>query len=90
MWPAPTILHKVCPRIEELFEARNPKGEAVISEIDGTVDLYWESEVRMLKVSRTDLKRRTLAIPAGYEVLVAEGDRVQEDTVIARRVYSKW
>src|SRR5690606_35689164 len=26
------------PRIEELFEARNPKGEAVISEIDGTVD----------------------------------------------------
>ncbi len=27
------------PRVEELFEARNPKGEAVISEIDGTVDI---------------------------------------------------
>jgi hypothetical protein len=26
------------PRIEELFEARTPKGEAVISEIDGVVD----------------------------------------------------
>lgn len=73
------------PRIEELFEARNPKGEAVISEIDGTVDLYWEGEVRMLKVSRTDLKRRVLTIPVGYEVLVADKDRVQDDTVIARR-----
>ena len=48
------------PRVEELFEARNPKGEAVISEIDGTVDIFWEGEVRMLKVSRTDLKRREI------------------------------
>ena len=32
-----TISHKVLPRIQEIFEARNPKGQAVISEIDGTV-----------------------------------------------------
>ena len=25
------------PRIQELFEARNPKGKALISEVDGTV-----------------------------------------------------
>ena len=25
------------PRIQEIFEARNPKGQAVISEIDGVV-----------------------------------------------------
>ncbi len=71
------------PRVEELFEARNPKGEAVIAEIDGTVDIYWEGEVRMLKLSRTDLKTRTFTVPAGYSLLVADGDRVQEDTVIA-------
>jgi DNA-directed RNA polymerase subunit beta' len=71
------------PRVEELFEARNPKGEAVIAEIDGTVDIFWEGEVRMLKVSRTDLKTRTLDIPADYALLVEDGDRVQEDTVIA-------
>ncbi len=71
------------PRIEELFEARNPKGEAVISEIDGKVDIYWEGEVRMLKVSRTDLKRREIEIPAGHELLIASEDRVQEDMVIA-------
>lgn len=74
------------PRVEELFEARNPKGEAVISEIDGMVDIIWEGEVRFLRVSRTDLKRNQLSIPAGYEVLVADGDRVQEDTVLARLV----
>ena len=71
------------PRVEELFEARNPKGEAVIAEIDGAVDIFWEGEVRMLKVSRTDLKTRTLDIPGDYALLVADGDRVQEDTVIA-------
>ena len=71
------------PRVEELFEARNPKGEAVIAEMDGLVDIYWEGEVRKLKVSRTDLKSRTVEIPAGYSLLVADGDRVQEDTVIA-------
>ncbi|MEZ4870318.1 MAG: DNA-directed RNA polymerase subunit beta' [Caldilineaceae bacterium] len=72
------------PRIEELFEARNPKGEAVISEIDGIVDIVWEGEVRFLRVSRTDLRRNTVTIPTGYEVLVSDGDRVQEDTAIAR------
>jgi len=72
------------PRVEELFEARNPKGEAVISEIDGMVDIIWEGEVRFLRVSRTDLRRGELKIPSGYEILVADGDRVQEDTVIAR------
>ncbi len=72
------------PRVEEIFEARNPKGEAVISEIDGTVDIIWEGEVRFLRVSRTDLKRAVVQIPAGYEILVADGDRVQEDTALAR------
>jgi DNA-directed RNA polymerase subunit beta' len=71
------------PRVEELFEARNPKGEAVIAEIDGKVDIYWEGEVRMLKVSRIDLKVRTVEVPAGYTLLVADGDRVQEEIVIA-------
>jgi DNA-directed RNA polymerase subunit beta' len=71
------------PRVEELFEARNPKGEAVIAEMDGTVDIYWEGEVRMLKVSNTELKNRAVDIPADYALLVSDGDRVQEDTVIA-------
>lgn len=72
------------PRVEELFETRNPKGEAVISEIDGTVDIIWEGEVRYLRVSRTDLRRNEVKLPAGYEIVVSDEDRVQEDTVLAR------
>jgi DNA-directed RNA polymerase subunit beta' len=71
------------PRVEELFEARNPKGEAVIAEMDGVVDIYWEGEVRMLKVSRTELKHRQVEIPAEYTLLIADQDRVQDDTIIA-------
>ncbi len=73
------------PRIEELFEARNPKGEAVIAEIDGKLDERWEGDTRFLRITRTDLKRREVEVPAGYELLVTDDDRVQGDTVVARK-----
>jgi DNA-directed RNA polymerase subunit beta' len=72
------------PRVEELFEARSPKGKAVIAEIGGIVDVYWDNDVRKLKVTNTRLRRRTHHIPPGYEMLVENDDRVQPDTVIAR------
>jgi DNA-directed RNA polymerase subunit beta' len=73
------------PRIEELFEARTPKGEAIIAEMDGTVTIQREGDVRILRISRTDLKRREVKIPASYAFVISDGDRVQEDTIIARR-----
>ena len=74
------------PRVEELFEARIPKGEAVISEIDGKVSIYWDGEIRRLSVQRTDLLARTLQVPAeGWALKVSHGDAVQSDTVIAER-----
>jgi DNA-directed RNA polymerase subunit beta' len=72
------------PRVEELFEARTPKGEAVISEIDGVVDVYWAGEQRMIKVTNSRLVRRQHEIPSGAALIVNDGDRVQEDTVLAR------
>ena len=72
------------PRVEELFEARNPKGEAVISEIDGIFDVQWEGEIRSVFVKNTQLLTRSVEIPTGYEVLVQNDDRVQANTVIAR------
>ncbi len=77
------------PRVEELFEVRNPKGEAVISEIDGKVEIYWDGDQRMLKVSHTELKRREVTIPDGYEIVVDNDDRVQEDTLVARHPSSE-
>ncbi|MGL4648687.1 MAG: DNA-directed RNA polymerase subunit beta', partial [Caldilineaceae bacterium] len=72
------------PRIEELFEARNPKGEAVIAEIDGKLDERWEGDARFVRITRTDLKRREIEVPAGHELVVTDDDRVQSDTVVAR------
>jgi DNA-directed RNA polymerase subunit beta' len=72
------------PRVEELFEARTPKGEAVIAEIDGVVDIYWEGEQRMIKVTNTHLVRRKHEIPAEAVLVINDKDRVQEDTVLAR------
>jgi DNA-directed RNA polymerase subunit beta' len=73
------------PRVEELFEARNPKGEALIAEMDGTVHIVRDGDIRTLTIANTELKRREVRVPAGYEVSVADGDRVQEDTVVARK-----
>ena len=70
-WLAPTTL-------------RTPKGEAIIAEIDGKVSIAREGEVRILRISRTELKRREVRVPGDYELIVSDGDRVQEDVVIAR------
>ena len=72
------------PRVEELFESRTPKGEAVISEIDGVVDVYWAGEQRMIKVTNSRVVRQQHDLPAGAALIASEGDRVQEDTVLAR------
>jgi DNA-directed RNA polymerase subunit beta' len=72
------------PRVEELFEARTPKGEAVISEIDGVLDVYWAGEQRMIKVTNSRVVRRQHEMPADAVLIVNDGDRVQEDTVLAR------
>ena len=72
------------PRVEELFEARTPKGEAVIADLDGQADIFWDGDQRKIKITNTQLSVKEHAIPAGYEFVVEDGDRVQEDTLIAR------
>jgi DNA-directed RNA polymerase subunit beta' len=72
------------PRVEELFEARIPKGEAVISELDGTVSTYFDGDVRMVKVSREDELHRPVSVPPeGWNILIAVGDSVQADMPVA-------
>ncbi len=72
------------PRVEELFEARVPKGEAIIADIDGTVDIYWEGEIRKLKITSSTSATEELPISDGLEVLVSDGDRIISGTAIAR------
>ena len=76
------------PRVEELFEARVPKGKALISEIDGVVEVIRaEERSQKVKVTSRDVFDTTYPVP-----LKARGARrrrrrcVAEDTELIRGV----
>jgi DNA-directed RNA polymerase subunit beta' len=71
------------PRVEELFEARAPKGEAIISEIDGVVEILNENDRRVVRVVNTDTLVEEYHIPTKGEAQVKDGDHVSEGTVLA-------
>ena len=64
------------PRVEELFEARVPKGEAVLSEIDGIIDLTDVAEGRSITVISSEEYSDEYPLQDGYELQVSEGDTV--------------
>jgi DNA-directed RNA polymerase subunit beta' len=72
------------PRVTELFEARVPKNKAIISEIDGVVEISRESDVRRIRVVSSELYSDRYDLPKGVEVLVKEGAQVQSGDVLAR------
>jgi len=65
------------PRVEELFEARKPKGLAVISEISGTVRLSETKKKREIIVSNNNGESRSYTIPYGSRIKVMDGDYVE-------------
>lgn len=71
------------PRVQELFEARNPKGEAVISEIDGEVTAINEGKDRQqeIVVSGT-VETRTYPVPYTARLKVAVGDQVKHGQIL--------
>ena len=71
------------PRVEELFEARVPKGEAVLSEIDGVVQLERADDKRIIKVVSRETYRDDYPVPDGYNVQVQQGDNVSAGDVLA-------
>jgi DNA-directed RNA polymerase subunit beta' len=71
------------PRVEELFEARVPKGEAVLSEIDGNVEVVREADARVIRVISRETYSDEQALRPNYRVTVASGDRVEVGQVLA-------
>ncbi len=65
------------PRVEELFEARKPKGQAIISEISGTVKVVEVRGVRRVSVISDDGEERFYQIPYGARLRVRDGKRVE-------------
>jgi DNA-directed RNA polymerase subunit beta' len=73
------------PRVEELFEARVPKGKAEISHIDGIVEVITlESGGRKVKVTSRETFDTPLKLGRGQELLVTDGDTVEAGQALAR------
>ena len=71
------------PRVEELFEARSPKGQAVIAEIDGQVSILREGELRKVQITATETFRDEYDLPTGARVAVKDGELVEEGSLLA-------
>jgi DNA-directed RNA polymerase subunit beta' len=72
------------PRVQELFEARNPKGEAVISDLDGRVELIaHEDGSRVLKVIASEIRQEEYAIPENFTMLVEDMDQISAQAKLA-------
>ena len=71
------------PRVEELFEARVPKGLAVLSEIDGIADVIETQDMRKIRVTSSESYLDEYALPSGVEVVVENGQWVEAGTQLA-------
>jgi DNA-directed RNA polymerase subunit beta' len=72
------------PRVEELFEARIPKGKAIISEIDGELEVVRGEGSRKAKVTSRDEFEISYPLDKAMELLVRDGDDVMEGQELAR------
>ncbi len=74
------------PRVEELFEARIPKGQAIISEIDGTAEVVRAGAEQPItvRVTHRETFDTPLKLTPQHELLVASGDEVTEGQLLAR------
>src|SRR6059036_2044203 len=66
------------PRVAELFEARKPKEQAVITEIDGRVEMGgFVKGMRKIVIRADNAETKEYLIPRGKHISVHEGDRVR-------------
>ena len=65
------------PRVEELFEARKPKGLAIISEIAGKVSIQDTKNRREVVVTADDGEEKKYPINYGSRIKVFEGDVIE-------------
>ena len=66
------------PRVEELFEARKPKGLAYITEIEGTVKIQENKKRNDVIVTTEDGEEKVYQIPYGAHIRVNDGDHVEK------------
>jgi len=76
------------PRVEELFEARVPKGLAILSEIDGIAEVIDTQEVRKIRITSSESYLDEYLLPPGTEVIVGNGEWVEAGTNLTTPISS--
>ncbi|MFC1904876.1 DNA-directed RNA polymerase subunit beta', partial [Chloroflexota bacterium] len=72
------------PRVEELFESRIPKIQAIISEINGAAEVVHNEEGARIKVTGSEIFRDEYSLPPDWQVIVANGQWVDIGTLLAQ------
>ena len=70
------------PRVEELFEARKPKGKAEISRIDGVVEVIRSDAGTIVEVTHSEKYEIELDLPIDAALTAREGDLVEAGQLI--------
>jgi DNA-directed RNA polymerase subunit beta' len=70
------------PRVEELFEARKPKGLATIAEISGVVSIADNGRKQEVTITAEDGETKTYSIITGTKLKVSEGDSIEAGDLI--------
>ncbi|MBC5825474.1 MAG: DNA-directed RNA polymerase subunit beta' [Candidatus Eremiobacteraeota bacterium] len=65
------------PRVEELFEARKPKGQAMITEDSGPVHITEDKGVRMVVITDDQGEEHEYEVPFNVHLTIHDGDRVE-------------
>ena len=75
------------PRVEELFEARKPKGLAIVSDIAGKVEISDTRKKREAIITNAK-ESRTYLIPFGSRLCVHDGDEIEAcDAITEGSIY---
>ena len=73
------------PRVQELFEARLPKGQAIMAEIPGQVQVREQGDLRWVTITHSEVQRIAHHAPGNYAIQVEDGDEVEEGQLLASR-----
>ncbi len=76
-------------RVEELFEARNPRTSAQLSDLTGVVKVSHSGGKTTVTVSEEESGEDSYHLQPGFEVIVSKGDEVEERTILAKSKYDK-
>ena len=71
------------PRVEELFEARVPKGAAILADIDGIVEIDTSEEGRRLRMVSREEFQEDYSVPENAQILVEQGENVEPGMILA-------